>query len=117
MRHQLVLASATLHSMAVIRLTNTVPSQDNADYQRRNYERRLKIHQDKALRDKAKIFRLIEQSKARVVRLSQKIDYLMAEAQRKDELIAQLLVEDQSSTSEEEVLEGACALIQLQHDL
>jgi hypothetical protein len=64
------------------------------------------------------MFRLIEQSKARVVRLSQKIDYLMAEAQRKDELITQLLVEDdQSSTSDEEVMEGACALIKLQHDL
>jgi hypothetical protein len=93
-RHQLVLASAILHSIAVTRLTNTVSSQYNADYQRQNYKRRLKIHQDKAVPDKAKIFRLIKQSKARVVRLSQKIDYLIAEAQRKDKLIAQLLAED-----------------------
>lgn len=89
-----------------------------SDQQRTNYVQRLEIRQDKALRDKAKIHRLVEQSKARTIRLSQKLDVLIAENQRKDELIAQLLAEENdSSSSEEELMEGACALVELRHDL
>jgi hypothetical protein len=120
LRHQLSLVTASLHNIAVERLINPTLRVGHDGPQPCNYkdnhEMRIKIYQDKAIRDKVKIYQLVERSRARALRMGQKIEFLLAEMQKKDELIAELMADEdyEESTAGEDTVEGACALLELQ---
>jgi hypothetical protein len=107
LRFQLSLVAASLHKSAVESHQPCVHED--------KHERRLQIYQDKAIRDKAKIYRLIEHSRSQAKRMSQKIEFLLAEIHGKDELIAELMADedDEGSISTAGTEGGACALIEL----